>query len=85
MCSDEVIRSIADFRRLRAVLADLHNGIDRARREFGDEIIVQHAKLENVADALARSERITNYLRNLQQQVLEKSQKERSEKTARSG
>lgn len=82
MCPDRVIRSIADFRRLRAVLADLHNGIDRARREFGDEVIVQYAKLENVADALARSERITDYLRNLQQQVLEKRAREQVGKTA---
>ena len=82
MYSDEAIRSIADFRRLRAVLAGLHNGIDRARREFGDEVIVQHAKLENVADALARSERITDYLRNLQQQVLEKRAREELGKTA---
>ena len=80
MYSDEVFRSIADFRRLRAVLAEVHNGIDRARREFGDEIIVKHAKLENVADALARSERITNYLRKLQEQVLEKSAKENLDK-----
>jgi predicted GIY-YIG superfamily endonuclease len=82
MYSDEAIRSIADFRRLRAVLAELHNGIDRARREFGDEVIVHYAKLENVSDALARSERITKYLRNLQQQVLEKRAEEKSGKTA---
>lgn len=80
MCSVEVIRSIAEFRRLRAVLAELHNSIDRARREFGDEMIVKYAKLENVADALARSERITDYLRELQQQILEKSAKEQSRK-----
>jgi hypothetical protein len=82
MSSDEIFRSIADLGRLRAGLTALHNDIDLARRECGDEMIVEHAKLDIVSDALARSERITDYLRNLQQQVLEKRTKEQLGKTA---
>jgi hypothetical protein len=82
MSSDEVFRSIADLGRLRVGLTALHNDLDLARRECGDEMIVKHAKLENVAEALARSKSITDYLRELQQQVLEKMAKEQLEKSA---